>query len=394
MKPNSSVCLFLLFSFLLCSCTARPVEIIGAPAVTSEITSESEETAVPSDTEKENISSSESVSVYNIAEPNDSIHIVDVNRLNYPSYIYWTYINENTLGGVVYNIGFDELLIYDIHSDEFASVPFNEGFHIDDVIEGKDGDLCRVISSDYRWDDDGVITSVSYNVANVHKDYDTEIIENCTKDAFSFDFNGHKLCNWDGDIYDLTDGENQIVKGEKPENIDSLYYRSVKYLFPVDKNSFVYGIYGYECNPGFGIYDYTMGKSTPVPDSEDTYAFGAADGQIFSFDSYWDGVDGKILYSTDAKTLEKTEYMTLIEENESGYVENYSMSPDGKYIAASLVINENREVWIIERESKKIISKYNMGDRAFSSALTFMDDDTFFSYLSDNNLAIIDIENQ
>ena len=85
-------------------------------------------------------------------------------------------------------------------------------------------------------------------------------------------------------FYDMESGE--IILNSIYEGDESKGNHNYSYEFPIDENSFVYSVWGYEWTYGFGIYDYTTGEARDVPYSFDSEAIGAHNGKIYFWS--WD----------------------------------------------------------------------------------------------------------
>ncbi len=135
----------------------------------------------------------------------------------------------------------------------------------------------------------------------------------------------------DPDITDADSGS-VLVAGREAASDDDFSGTRQTYCFPVDGNRFVYRTLGYERLPGFGIYDFSAGQATDIPNTNDLIPLGVHGSRIYSVKTAWDGY-GTELYITDTETLETEFFMDCpitVEAND--YVE-YAMPESGDFIA-------------------------------------------------------------
>ncbi|MDE5859174.1 MAG: hypothetical protein K2H23_02095, partial [Oscillospiraceae bacterium] len=127
----------------------------------------------------------------------------------------------------------------------------------------------------------------------------------------------------------------------------------------IDENRFVYRTAGYESLPSFGIYDFSHGTATDVPDSRDLVPLGVHGGKIYSIKTAWDGF-GTELYTTDPDTLETEFFMDCpIEIKGNDFVE-YAMPESGSYIAVKYLPAEedsSAQLYGIDPDTKEFIAE-------------------------------------
>lgn len=200
------------------------------------------------------------------------------------------------------------------------------------VVKG-DGDvLAKAICSEYDYS----TTPPTYHadVLIVNDDYTYETIYDCTPADISFEACGHNIAEWGLDIVDTDSGE-VIVPGSTKEGDEYGFYTQWNaYNFDIDENRFVYSIGGYESLPGYGIYDFSTGTATTVPESRDLIPIGCHNGKIYSVKGAWDGW-GTELYVTDLETLESEFFMDFPQKLTVNQIVDYSMPESGEFIVAN-----------------------------------------------------------
>lgn len=128
-------------------------------------------------------------------------------------------------------------------------------------------------------------------------------------------------------FYDTESGEiilNTIYEGDESKST----YR-YGYEFPIDENSFVYHMWGYEWSHCFGIYDYLTGEARDVPNTVDADPIGVHNGKIYFWSWNYPDYTENVIYAADVKTLEKTPLFELDENDDPG---NYRMPPSGEFL--------------------------------------------------------------
>lgn len=228
---------------------------------------------------------------------------------------------------------FQRLRFYDIAENKLLTViDIPEGWTINEVISETDGDdLCRYVIDNVTHDDNGSAINIDYAVMTVHNDLSYDISEGYTPRDRSVKCCGHNIAEWENDIVDADSGD-VLAEGYDGTSEYDLYITWQYYFFPIDENRFVYRTAGYERLPGFGIYDFSEGRATDVPDSKDLIPLGVHGGKIYSVKTAWDGY-GTELYVTDTETLETEFFMdSPVTAEMNDYVE-YAMPESGNYIA-------------------------------------------------------------
>ena len=127
-------------------------------------------------------------------------------------------------------------------------------------------------------------------------------------------------------FYDTESGEiilNTIYEGDESKST----YR-YDYVFPIDENSFVYRMWGYEWSHCFGIYDYLTGEARDVPNTVDADPICVHNGKIYSYYGDPDYTE-YVIYATDVKTLETT---PLFELDENLDLWELQITPDSSFL--------------------------------------------------------------
>ncbi|MDE6710139.1 MAG: hypothetical protein K2J76_06600 [Oscillospiraceae bacterium] len=149
-------------------------------------------------------------------------------------------------------------------------------------------------------------------------------------------------------FYDTESGEiilNSIYEGDESKST----YRC-GYEFPIDENSFVYHMWGYEWSHCFGIYDYLTGTARNVPNTVDTHPIAAHNGKIYSYYGDPDYTE-HVIYATDVKTLETTPLFELDENDDPG---DYRMPPNGEFLYKCY----SNSFTVYDPDNLNIIKKY------------------------------------
>ena len=200
------------------------------------------------------------------------------------------------------------------------------------VVKGSGDVLAKAVCGEYDYS----TTPPTYHadVLIVKDDYTCEAIYDGKPADASFEACGHDIAEWGLDIIDTDSGE-VIVPGYTQEGDEYGFYTQWNaYNFDIDENRFVYSIGGYESIPGYGIYDFSTGTATTVPESRDLIPIGCHDGKIYSIKGAWDGW-GKELYVTDLETLESEFFMDFPYELSINQMLEYSMPESGEFIVAN-----------------------------------------------------------
>ncbi|MCM1382617.1 MAG: SH3 domain-containing protein, partial [Muribaculaceae bacterium] len=313
----------------------------------------------------------------------DTIRIND-NLICSPKYIqndeYWVSqinldfidINENKILGTV-------------------SLPTD--FNISKIYALEGNALVKIVSENYDYESDSYIIYV----ATVYDDFKLEIVEDPLIKDLCFERYGHKIVEWDNDVLCADNVLDIIVPGYS--DVNDVYGKNTKwqtYMFPIDKNRFVYRTNGYERIPGFGIYDFSTNVAKDVPNSDDLIPLeGVHNGKIYSVKSSWDGF-GSEIYVTDINTLETkffTDFPFSSSDSEHFAYVKYYMSKKGDYILAVKDGYEvDRAICLIDTDSAEIISTYDVPDELSFGGTGFFIDDTnvaLAGYSNNNSKLII-----
>ncbi len=213
-----------------------------------------------------------------------------------------------------------------------VSVPDDFSRPIDRVVKGSDDVLAKAICGEYDYST--TPPTYSADVLIVKDDYTCEAIYDGKPADASFEACGHNIAEWGLDIVYTDSGEIIVPGYEKEGDEYGFYTQWNEYKFDIDENRFVYRIGGYESLPGYGIYDFSTGTATTVPESRDLIPIGCHNGKIYSVKGAWDGW-GSELYVTDLETLESEFFMDFPQKLTVNQIVDYSMPESGEFIVAN-----------------------------------------------------------
>lgn len=249
------------------------------------------------------------------------------------------------------------LRFYDIDKDEMtAEIPLPENYSfftysheksddgnvlvkaylLNDLGTGPDGFGEITVYKDYSYDSVTEYGAIPYpgvdyfNTGIYANDPDTNIIENLRTNAT------------------LVDAPNGIA----------LYGSSI------DENRFTFKKIEYEVGSYIGIYDYSTGNITEIPDSGNLDPVGYYDGKIYACESnsashhVEDGIGA--VYSFDVETFEKEVFMTFHtpDDNTEGNIDCH-MTHDCGYMSVVLSYSTSAETaYIVSLDSGEILAKH------------------------------------
>lgn len=226
-----------------------------------------------------------------------------------------------------------QLRLYDITENKLLeTVDIPEDFGPCEVIsEVSGGIFCEYVTYRSVYDENSGSFNEDYSVITVRSDLSYDIAGGYTDADSSLKVCGRNIIDRAPNIIDADSGS-VLVAGREAASDDDFSGTRQTYCFPVDGNRFVYRTLGYERLPGFGIYDFSAGQATDIPNTNDLIPLGVHGSRIYSVKTAWDGY-GTELYITDTETLETEFFMDCpitVEAND--YVE-YAMPESGDFIA-------------------------------------------------------------
>lgn len=286
-----------------------------------------------------------------------------------------------------------QLRFYDITENKLLeTIDLPEGCGPYEVITEVSGDIfCKYVTYRSIYDESSDSYNEEYSVVTVRSDLSYDITDGYTAADSSLEVCGHSIVQRDPDIIDAESGE-VLAAGKEAESDDDFSGTRQMYYFPVDGNRFIYRTLGYERLPGFGIYDFSEGKATDIPNSKDLIPLGIHGGKIYSVKTAWDGY-GTELYTTDTETLETEFFMDCpitVEPND--YVE-YVMPESGAFIVMKYQPEDGDSsavLYSIDPDTKEFISENIPEDFNYYS-LTRSGDALFINTLSSETILIADI---
>lgn len=251
-----------------------------------------------------------------------------------------------------------QMRFYSTAENKFlASVDIPTGWIISEKLAETDSDmLCRYALTHYLYDETGNVTGSEQAVLTVRRDFSSDIAEGCTANDCSAKVCGHNIADWEGDIIDTDSGE-ILVEGYDGTSEYDLSITSQRYCFPIDENRFVYYTAGYERIPGFGIYDFSTGTATDVPDSRNLVPLGIRGGRIYSLQTEWDSLGhDTALYVTDTETLETELFMESPVSLELNDYADYEMTESGSAIVMGYYPDDETvspHLYLIDSDTKE-----------------------------------------
>lgn len=253
-----------------------------------------------------------------------------------------------------------QLRFYDIEENKFlAAVDIPKGWRIDERLPAaEDGELCRFALYHYIYSEDGdSVREIEQSVLTVRNDFSSDITEGLTSKDRAVNVCGHNVVEWENDVIDADSGS-VLAEGYDGASEYDLYATSQRYEFPIDENRFVYYTSGYERIPGFGIYDFSTGTATDVPDSNGLFPIGIHSGKIYSLKTEWDSLGfGDTFYVTDTETLETELFMENPVSAETSYNADYEMSEGGGLIVMKCDPDDENlpaQIYLIDTDTKEL----------------------------------------
>lgn len=226
-----------------------------------------------------------------------------------------------------------QLRFYDMTENKLLeTIDIPEGFGPCEVISEVSGSIfCKYVTYRSVYDENSDSFNEDYSVITVRSDLSYDITGGYPDADSSLEVCGHNILERDPDITDADSGS-VLSAGKAAAGDDDFSGTRQTYCFPVDGNRFVYRTLGYERLPGFGIYDFSAGQATDIPNTNDLIPLGVHGSRIYSVKTAWDGY-GTELYITDTETLETEFFMDCpIPVKANDYVE-YAMPESGDFIA-------------------------------------------------------------
>lgn len=251
-----------------------------------------------------------------------------------------------------------QMRFYSTAENKFlAAVDIPTGWIISEKLTETDsGIFCRYALTRYLYDEAGNVTGSEQAVLTVRNDFSSDTTEGCTAKDRSVSVCGHNIAEWERDIIDADSGD-ILVEGYDGTSEYDLYITSQRYEFPIDENRFVYYTAGYERIPGFGIYDFSTGTATDVPNSQNLVPLGINGGRIYSLQTEWDSFGHDLtLYVTDTETLETELFAENPFSSEISYYADYHMPESGSFIAMAYQPDDENipaQLYIIDPDTKE-----------------------------------------
>lgn len=244
------------------------------------------------------------------------------------------------------------LRIYDIDKDEMLAdilLPENGHFYAYSHEKNIDDVLVKVYFSVYNGE------SLNYCELTVHKDYSYDIVDDGSTPYPGIDyFNTGIYGNEPGtDTLENLRTDTVLIKPSEG--------RIVLYNSSIDENRFTFKN-GYDSY--IGIYDYSTGNITEIPDSENLNPIGYYDGKIYAYMTNSASTKSEQgvgeIYSFDIETFEKKNFMTFHTPNDNtdGSIDCF-MAHDCGYMSVVLSYSTSSETaYIVSLDSGEILAKH------------------------------------
>ena len=227
------------------------------------------------------------------------------------------------------------------------------------------------------------------NISDIDSDFSAEFIGG---EKLAVSAGVHNISDVPYDIYDIDSGKVILEGFNDTETELGLASKWFDYKFPIDNDRFVYRICGFESMPGFGYYDFTVGRAADFPNSRNFMPIGYHDGKIYAELTAWDGICQGELRTFDIDTLEAKMFMP--QNQTSDKFTEYFMSPDGGFIIANDFDGSGINILrIISPDSGENLVKceLNFGG-SYGSQFTFIDNNCFAAQNGDSEIIIFNVK--
>ncbi|MDE6594533.1 MAG: hypothetical protein K2K44_00825 [Oscillospiraceae bacterium] len=244
------------------------------------------------------------------------------------------------------------LRFYDIDRDEMvAEIPLPENGYFEAYSYEKNIDdvLVKVYFSVYNGE------SFDYRELTVHKDYSYDIVDDGSTPYPGIDYFNTGIYGNEPGTDTLENLRTNTVLIKPSEGRIALYNSSI------DENRFIFKN-GYDSY--IGIYDYSTGNITEIPDSENLNPIGYYNGKIYAYVTNSASTNSEQgvgeIYSFDIKTFEKKNFMTFHtpDDNAEGSIDCF-MTQDCGYMSVVLSYSTSSETaYIVSLDSGEILAKH------------------------------------
>lgn len=245
------------------------------------------------------------------------------------------------------------LRFYDIDEDEMlAEIPLPENGYFAAYGHEKNTDdvLVKVYFSVYNGE------SFDYCELTVHKDYSYDIIDDGSTTYPGIDYFNTGIYGNEPGTGILENLRTNTTLVDAPNGI-ALYGSSI------DENRFTFKKIEYDVGSLIGIYDYSTGNITEIPDSDNLSPIGYYNGKIYAYVTNSASAKSEQgvgeIFSFDIETLEKKHFMTFhtTDDNE-GCIACY-MTQDCGYMVVSLEYGSFDETaYLVSLDSGEILAKH------------------------------------
>ncbi|MDE7289484.1 MAG: hypothetical protein K2N71_08310 [Oscillospiraceae bacterium] len=254
---------------------------------------------------------------------------------------------------------FQYLRFYDIDKDEMtAEIPIPAECSFFEFSHEKIDDD-NVLVKAYLISNSGMGPD-GFGEITVYKDYSYDSVTEYGSIPYpGIDYYNTGIYANDPDTSNITNLRTNTTLFDAPNGI-ALYGSSI------DENRFIFKNTEYDVGSYIGIYDYSTGNITEIPDSDNLKPIGYYDGKIYacltnSADTKSENGVGEI-FSFDIETLEKKNFMTFHtpDDSDDGYIICF-MAQDCGYMSVVLFYNIAEETeYIISLDSGEILSKHEL----------------------------------
>lgn len=246
------------------------------------------------------------------------------------------------------------LRIYDIDKDEMLTeipLPENGYFKAYSYEKNIDDVLVKVYFSVYNGE------SFDYRELTVHKDYSYDIVDDGSTPYPGIDYFNTGIYGNEPGTGILENLRTNTTLVDAPNGI-ALYNSSI------DENRFIFKHLEYDVGSYIGIYDYSTGNITEIPDSSGLDPIGYYNGKIYAYVTNTASTNSEQgvgeIYSFDIETFEKKNFMTFHTPDDSteGNIDCYMTQDCGCMVVSLETGSFDETAYLVSLDSGEILAKH------------------------------------